>query len=1369
MGAGGSVPKEDDGQFVYHRRKHHPFGVSDGIEQQIPVEFKPRKRLGAPRGSNQQSNVLSFRSLSNSFTQNQGNGFKSKGPGASLRSVLSNDTAVIDSESNIQLEKLNREFENFKLSKQNEIADMQKREQKLESENKRLRGEIQALQKTCTRLRNERDSAVENENQALERAHVFEEDRNNILQRLRLLEEDLGSQQGHMSMAGGHLSANNGRYNQSHESEHGGTSDTSSCSPQHNPVSLLPPNNTSSPTNEIAIDITQSAINSRQTMPTAPPQPCVDSFRFEASVKPSVVVPSAFIHWPGDKETVYSELEFVIGYFERQLGDDVDQFTDAWYPNYETNLIENHGLSMRCTSKQLNGESTQALSSTTNIFIIFLEKKLSESECKSLQSLLNVVKNCSTLKLLFCFKKVEQSSLNNNMHRLKKRLSKINANESYNCLSIENYQQMEPLVTLVNESVDQFVSKHFSEGSLGECTCNRDMHGLLYQKDAFSSYLGPAATSAASANIDQYVFCINRHIVKEGPVPPLIIKSDPGCGKSTVLAHFLKKHKQSHASTKVLYHFTETSECSRDGVTMMKRFAFALNSLKNPIATNVTHSSSNYSNFSHLLEMFPRNSAKFPRMGATSTDGAPSNNNDNNDESSSSASLLIIAIDSADKLHNAVDILDWIQDPLPVDVRLVLSVDTETCPSTWMSMTSIYLKPPIQSFLPSLTVIQRETFQRLKLNSPYFAQVLTGIETSITGPSSENETEETRGAAETKELVLGTLIKTVATNSNIPLETVHAIIYLLSVSYNGLKVSWIYKMLQKLECQLPENCQKSVHDLCQKLIKFRILSERRGTFIAGSFLVSKFIETIVSAPQEDLATKYQKSFLEFLMTRISPEHGALDVTLEIVHILNSNESYLSKLREYINQISVFIHLYKFDFTHLLVEIFAKLGIDKESISDQYLDELRSIEREGKRYEYMIDSMEALAAFNCDYGLFSKASHLYQRCLEVREININPDDPAIAKTLYLNALLHFKWEKIDVAETLLKEAIQIQEYSMRSPEGENSVDYMQLVQNLQLLSAIYQRLGKVRQLEMNAKKLTYLRSMVFIKDYLGTASSAPVQSFSTEVLLESTPDSVQKANYLNEHAVLMFYQGNLDEAETSFTASLVIREKLLGKDHWDCSQSLFNLGGLYFEKKEFRKSLECFQDAVNIRRQIIGQINLGGIAGGSNTRLLLSTYQWLVIALRKCGHTADAVTALKDLTKLNIAVFGENHHYVATNYANTASIYCEMKQFSEAEPLFEKALMIYSSTLGAYDDKVCDTLTNMALLKYEMNDTEAAVNYFKQAQDRQTYRGNLTSARPSNMGNTLSLTPTAGRHRANGSMDFQSLQSLNGSVIENSVS
>lgn len=41
----------------------------------------------------------------------------------------------------------------FKLNKENELASIQKKVDKLENENKRLRNELQALQKTCSKLR----------------------------------------------------------------------------------------------------------------------------------------------------------------------------------------------------------------------------------------------------------------------------------------------------------------------------------------------------------------------------------------------------------------------------------------------------------------------------------------------------------------------------------------------------------------------------------------------------------------------------------------------------------------------------------------------------------------------------------------------------------------------------------------------------------------------------------------------------------------------------------------------------------------------------------------------------------------------------------------------------------------------------------------------------------------------------------------------------------------------------------------------------------------------------------------------------------------------------------------------------------------
>ena len=55
----------------------------------------------------------------------------------SLRSSLSVELE------NTEVEKLRRDFEMFKIGKQNEMSDLLKKEKKLESENRRLRAELQ--------------------------------------------------------------------------------------------------------------------------------------------------------------------------------------------------------------------------------------------------------------------------------------------------------------------------------------------------------------------------------------------------------------------------------------------------------------------------------------------------------------------------------------------------------------------------------------------------------------------------------------------------------------------------------------------------------------------------------------------------------------------------------------------------------------------------------------------------------------------------------------------------------------------------------------------------------------------------------------------------------------------------------------------------------------------------------------------------------------------------------------------------------------------------------------------------------------------------------------------------------------------------
>lgn len=91
------------------------YGGDGGEACEIPVEVKPKARL-----------------LRSSFR---------RGPraiGASFKS-----TGSVDLEYAAEYERLRKEYEIFRVSKNNEISSMQKKEAKLDEENKRLRAELQ--------------------------------------------------------------------------------------------------------------------------------------------------------------------------------------------------------------------------------------------------------------------------------------------------------------------------------------------------------------------------------------------------------------------------------------------------------------------------------------------------------------------------------------------------------------------------------------------------------------------------------------------------------------------------------------------------------------------------------------------------------------------------------------------------------------------------------------------------------------------------------------------------------------------------------------------------------------------------------------------------------------------------------------------------------------------------------------------------------------------------------------------------------------------------------------------------------------------------------------------------------------------------
>ena len=92
---------------------------------------------------------------------------------------MSRSALSIDLE-NPEVERIKKDFEMYRLNKENEITNMQRKDQKFETENKRLRAELVVLQRTCNTLRQEKVAAIEEKHQALARAAAFEQDRDKV-------------------------------------------------------------------------------------------------------------------------------------------------------------------------------------------------------------------------------------------------------------------------------------------------------------------------------------------------------------------------------------------------------------------------------------------------------------------------------------------------------------------------------------------------------------------------------------------------------------------------------------------------------------------------------------------------------------------------------------------------------------------------------------------------------------------------------------------------------------------------------------------------------------------------------------------------------------------------------------------------------------------------------------------------------------------------------------------------------------------------------------------------------------------------------------------------------------------------------------
>lgn len=159
-----------------------------------------------------------------------------------------------------------------------------------------------------------------------------------------------------------------------------------------------------------------------------------------------------------------------------------------------------------------------------------------------------------------------------------------------------------------------------------------------------------------------------------------------------------------------------------------------------------------------------------------------------------------------------------------------------------------------------------------------------------------------------------------------------------------------------------------------------------------------------------------------------------------------------------------------------------------------------------------------------------------------------------------------------------------------------------------------------------------------------------------------------------------YQSALEYYTKAY--NLIVKEE--GKKGAKYNASLNNLGQVYRELGDFKKSRMFFEEALTSREKEFGKNNMEYI-------IVLANYGTLC---RLEGKLDDAYKANKEALDLANALFGKDHLNTAMFHNNLGRICLELSKYKEAESHYSKSLELVKINLGEMNLKYTTCLNNL---------------------------------------------------------------------------
>ena len=224
-----------------------------------------------------------------------------------------------------------------------------------------------------------------------------------------------------------------------------------------------------------------------------------------------------------------------------------------------------------------------------------------------------------------------------------------------------------------------------------------------------------------------------------------------------------------------------------------------------------------------------------------------------------------------------------------------------------------------------------------------------------------------------------------------------------------------------------------------------------------------------------------------------------------------------------------------------------------------------------------------------------------------------------------------------------------------------------------LNAVY----RSRQLPYSDAKRTVLNRAVNAVSGLPVADT--LKKRMRDVLYVYIDDSCYKESKIRDS------EGNYETAISLMEQSLVLRERLSGKNSIDYAISLGEIATYYGNSGEYLKAIELLQEALHKMYAVAGEKDINYLSGLNN----------LAIQYSNIGNYGRAIDIMGKMLPLRESVSGINDDYVR-GLSNLALYFSKSGNQEEAIKTGEEAVERARQIYGAADSKYAVCLHNLAI-------------------------------------------------------------------------